>query len=103
MFGTTAYQEKKMDRQKYLEIIKGSSPLLLLPGGLTSSSNTNSSNWWKQFQVRWENTEKYCHEIFEAMPLSGFSYRPTPEIKSFGKLFSHIGYSLKHLCGCGER
>ena len=41
----------------------------------------------------------HSFEVFEAMPEAQFNYRPTEEIMSFSKLFSHIGKSLDIYAG----
>lgn len=35
----------------------------------------------------------------EKMPAENFSYKPTPEIRSYGELFAHVAQSQNGLCG----
>ncbi len=83
-----------MHRRKSLELIAGFSPFLLLSSNPVASKNLDSYQWLKNFKVRWNNSQTYCFEIFDAMPSSDFNYRPNPEIMSYAKLFSHIGSGL---------
>ena len=88
-----------MDRRKYLKSIAGGTPLFFLPEDPIFNKDINSSDWLIPFKIRWENNEIYCHEVFESMPTKDFEFQPNPEMMSFGKLFSHIGYSLNIYAG----
>ena len=88
-----------MHRRKSLELIAGFSPFLLLSSNPPASKNLNSFEWLKNFKVRWNNSRTYCFEIFDAMPLSDFNFKPNPEIMPFGKLFTHIGSGLNVYAG----
>ena len=35
----------------------------------------------------------------EAMPAENFSFKPTPEIRSYGELFTHVAQAQTRLCG----
>ena len=77
----------------------GFSPFLLLPINPAASKKIKSTEWLKNFIVRWNNSRTYCFEVFHAMPLSDFNFRPNPNVMSFGKLFSHIASGLNTYAG----
>jgi len=83
-----------MQRRKSLELIAGFSPFFLVTNSSIGDQVLDSSEWLANFKIRWNNSRIYCFEIFDAMPLTDFSFKPNPEIMSFGKLFVHIGSSL---------
>ena len=83
-----------MNRRKSLGLIAGFSPLLLFPSNHIVNENFDSTQWLKYFKLRWSNTQIYCFEIFDAMPLSNYSHKSHPDAMSFIKLFTHIGSSL---------
>jgi uncharacterized damage-inducible protein DinB len=45
----------------------------------------------------WEEAESHCIEVAKAMPADLYSYKPTPESKSFGEQLVHIGYTIELL------
>ena len=88
-----------MHRRKSLELIAGLSPFILLSSNPLESKKLDSSEWLKNFKVRWNNSQTYCFEVFDAMPLSDFNFKPNPDIMSFGHLFTHIGSGLNGFAG----
>ena len=83
-----------MNRRKSLGLIAGFSPLLLFPSNHIADKNFDSTEWLKYFKLRWSNSRIYCFEVFDAMPLSNYDYKPHPDSMSFMKLFTHIGSGL---------
>ena len=53
----------------------------------------------KAFAPRWEGLRTHTMEVLEAMPEAYFDFRPTEDVMSFAKLFSHIGKSLDIYAG----
>jgi len=89
-----------MERRKSLKLMSGFAPMIFLPAGNTIiSKNLDSSELLRMFSVRMKSTETHCYEIFKSLPLSDFNFQPTPEIMSFGKIFSHIGLGLEIYSG----
>ena len=88
-----------MNRRKSLELIAGFSTVPLLGRSPVAHEDLDSSEWLKNFTVRWDSSRTYCFEVFDAMPLSDFNFKPNPETMSFGKLFTHIGSGLHGFAG----
>jgi len=88
-----------MKRRKSLELIAGVNPFLLLFSDPITGRIVDSSRWLENFSVRWSNSRIYCFEVFGAMPMSDFHFKPHPELMSFGKLFTHIGSGLNGYAG----
>jgi uncharacterized damage-inducible protein DinB len=82
-----------MERREILKSIGLISPLALIPVlNLDNSNNTNS--WLKEFADRWEISELYNREVFNAMPEDYLDFKRVPEVKSFGKQFSHLSMGI---------
>ena len=89
-----------MNRRKSIGMIAaGCSPFLLYPSNFITVNSRANEEWMKNFTFRWNNSETYCFNVFNALPISDFSFKPTPEVMSFGKLFSHIGNGLNIYAG----
>lgn len=88
-----------MHRRKSMELMAGFSPFFLLSSSPAANKYLDSSQWLKNFKFRWDNSRIYCFEVFDAMPLTDFNFRPNTEMMSFGKLFTHIGSSLNGYAG----
>ena len=56
-------------------------------------------NFIDLFLVRLDYNRIYTFEILEALPESKFEFQPKNEMMSFGKLFTHIGFSLDIYAG----
>lgn len=82
-----------MERREILKSIGLISPFALTPGlNLDDSNNTNS--WLKEFAARWEISELYNREVFNAMPEDYLDFKPLPEIMSFGQQISHLAKGI---------
>ena len=87
-----------MDRRKSIFLL-GTGSLLLSQNSFPVHSmalemKLGEDDFMEAFTIRWEGLKTHTFEVFEAMPGDKFSYRPTQEVMSFAKLFSHIGFSL---------
>lgn len=89
-----------MERRKSLKLMSGFAPMIFLPtSNNILSKNLDTSELLQMFSVRMKSIETHCYEIFKSLPTSDFNFQPTPEIMSFGKLFSHIGLGLEIYSG----
>ena len=61
-----------------------------LATGLTLAKSNSPNGWLIEFSDRWEVSESYTRKVFNAMPEEYLTYKPTPEIMSFGKQFTHL-------------
>jgi uncharacterized damage-inducible protein DinB len=87
-----------MNRRKSIGLF-GVGSLLLIPSTLPSrfsqTKDAGQAEGFKEaFQTRWEGLRMHTFEVFDAMPHDQLDFRPTREVMSFSKLFSHIGHSL---------
>ena len=87
-----------MDRWKSIGLVGAGSLLLVqsaFPSNISGIKDTEQSEGFKEaFNTRWEGLRKHTFEVFDAMPDNQFNFQPTAEVKSFARLFSHIGLSL---------
>lgn len=89
-----------MNRRKSIGLV-GMGSLLLAQNAFPSTSSftgdiASDDNFKKAFQTRWEGLRMHTFEVYDAMPATQFDFRPTEDIMSFAKLFSHIGVSLDY-------
>ena len=47
----------------------------------------------------YNQTKKVIVAAAEAMPAENFSFKPTPEIRSYGELFTHVAQVQTGICG----
>jgi len=81
-----------MKRREIIKSIGFVSPFALVPGlSMAKSNGTNS--WLKEFTERWDVSELYTREVFNAMPDKFLDFKPVPDVMSFGKQFSHLAMS----------
>ena len=87
-----------MDRRKSMGLIGAGSLLPIqsaFPSSLSRIKDIDQSEGFKEaFNTRWEGLRMHTFKVFDAMPGEQFDFRPTKEVMSFARLFSHIGFSL---------
>lgn len=47
---------------------------------------------------QWESVSRYLQAAAEQMPEADYSYRPTPEVRSFGELIGHVAGAQQMFC-----
>jgi uncharacterized damage-inducible protein DinB len=47
---------------------------------------------------QWESTANYIVQSARDMPEAKFSYRPTPEVRSFGEIIGHVAGAQRMIC-----
>lgn len=57
----------------------------------------NSSTFTEDFLPVWKRAEAYTLAVAEAMPEEKYSYKPTPDVFSFGEQVLHIAANLQNL------
>lgn len=82
-----------MKRRDLLKTLGYVSPLAALPAGSMAGIKTQTG-WLQEFSERWDVSEWYNREVFEAMPEENFDYKPVPEVMSFGKQCSHLAMGI---------
>jgi uncharacterized damage-inducible protein DinB len=60
-------------------------PLLLFVAGSACAQFTQS-----QMVVEWQRAKTYTKTYLDAMPADGYSFKPTPEIRSFAEQMLHL-------------
>jgi uncharacterized damage-inducible protein DinB len=58
-------------------------------------SNAKKENMKEQLLATLENSKKYTLEVAEAMPQSGYDYKPADNAWNFGELLNHIAYGIE--------
>ena len=48
---------------------------------------------------RYASIRDNLHKMAEAMPEANYSFKPTPEIRSFGELIAHVADAQTGICG----
>ena len=64
---------------------------LLLTCMMSLTASLLFAQTWKDKQVAdWERAKVYTKEYLDAMPDDGYSFKPTPEMRSFAEQMDHI-------------
>lgn len=69
-----------------------------IPGNVIAQTE-NSNDFTEDFLPVWKRAEAYILAVAEAMPEEKYSYKPTPEVFSFGEQIMHIAANLQNLTG----
>jgi uncharacterized damage-inducible protein DinB len=70
---------------------------LVLCNILSGQEEIPKTTFTKMYLPVWEEAQTHCIEVAEAMPADLYSYKPTPESKSFAEQMVHIGYTIELL------
>lgn len=70
--------------------------LLLLALSFSSSAQTPDS-LLNQLSRKWVNAKQYTLKMAEVMPAENYSFKPTPEVMSFGEQLLHIADNIRWL------
>ena len=80
-------------------MISAASVFLLSMGSIMTYAQ--SSNPVSFMVEEWKRAREYTKEYLEAMPEEGYSFKPVPEVKSFGQQFLHLaGANLRYASVC---
>jgi uncharacterized damage-inducible protein DinB len=66
--------------------------VVALPLGAQSTNTANA-------KMLWEGYHDYIAEAAKDVPENLYSFKPTPEVRSFGELLGHVAGSEKMFCG----
>ncbi len=89
-----------MNRRKSIGLITtGCIPFFLHSSNSITFNSHDNEEWLKYFMFRWNKSQTYCFEVFNAMPSSDFNFKHNSEAMTFGKLFLHIGNGLNTYAG----
>ncbi len=61
------------------------------------SEDVPKTEFGQMYLPVWLEAKAHCLEVAKAMPVSLYSYKPTPESKSFAEQLVHIGYTIELL------
>ena len=64
----------------------------------TAAAQTESGPVTKEARALWKSNIGYITQAAEELPEALYSYRPTPDVRTFGELFGHIAGSQKMYC-----
>ena len=56
------------------------------------TASTESSRVVKEMEVFWQRAKKHSLHYVDAMPEDAYSFKPTPEIRSFAEQMLHLAY-----------
>jgi uncharacterized damage-inducible protein DinB len=59
----------------------------------------NMTRFSRAMKARFNNIKRDIVEAAEAMPEAEYAFKPTPQVRSFGELISHIADSQNFFCG----
>lgn len=79
-----------INRRKSIELMAGVGGTLCIPSILVT--NSTNKGWLSEFAERWDISALYTNEVLAKMPDEDFLYQPAPEVMSFGKQLSHLGW-----------
>jgi uncharacterized damage-inducible protein DinB len=67
------------------------------PAVAQGTANPNTAN----ARMLWTQAHDYIAEAAKDVPESMYSFRPTPEVRTFGELLGHVAGSEKMFCAMG--
>lgn len=79
---------KRRDWMKTAAVALGAAGFLPLLGRGQEPTKEFSSDFGPDWQVQ----KEYTLEVAEAMPAEKYSFKPTPEMRSFGEVLAHVGW-----------
>ncbi|WP_051359742.1 DinB family protein [Adhaeribacter aquaticus] len=79
--------KKKNLTQLFLHVLLG---FLLVAGSVCQLSAATLLTPKSQLVADWQRAKEYTKEYLDAMPEDGISYKPNPEIRSFGEQMLHL-------------
>ena len=82
-----------MKRRDIIKALGFASPFAAVPAVSLASWN-NQTGWLEEFRDRWEISELYNREVFKAMPEEYLTFKPVPEVMSFGRQFTHLAMGV---------
>jgi len=59
----------------------------------------NMTRFSRGIKQRYDNIKRDIVEAAEAVPESEYSFKPTPEVRSFGEIIGHIADTQNYFCG----
>jgi uncharacterized damage-inducible protein DinB len=63
------------------------------------SDPNNMSRFSRGIKMRYDNIKRDVVEAAEAVPESEYSFKPTPQVRSFGEIIGHIADTQNYFCG----
>lgn len=76
------------------------SPAVAQTGGPTGTPNATGSPFSPIADVRthWRSISGYVLQVAMDIPEEKYSYKPTPEVRSFGEMFAHVAGAESMFC-----
>ncbi len=68
------------------------------PAPAAGSDPGNLSRFSRGIKMRYDNIKRDVVEAAEAVPESEYSFKPTPEVRSFGEIIGHIADTQNFFC-----
>ena len=65
----------------------------------TQSDPGNMTRFSRNIKGRYDNVKRDIVEAADAVPEAEYSFKPTPEVRSFGQIIAHIADSQNYFCG----
>lgn len=69
------------------------------PAPAPAADPGNMTRFSRAIKARFDNIKRDIVEAAEAMPEHEYTFKPTPKVRSFGELVSHIADSQNFFCG----
>src|SRR5437868_46992 len=64
----------------------------------SASDPGNLSRFSRGVKMRYDNIKRDVVEAAEAVPDAEYSFKPTPEVRSFGEIIGHIADTQNYFC-----
>ncbi len=68
----------------------------------TSSDPGNLTRFSRSIKGRYDNVKRDVVEAAEAVPEAEYTFKPTPEVRSFGQIIAHIADTQNYFCGVAD-
>ena len=59
----------------------------------------NMTRFSKGIKARYDNIKRDVVEAADAVPEAEYSFKPTPQVRSFGEIIAHIADTQNYFCG----
>ena len=88
-------------------VLAASAALVLAPAlaGAQPSAGPDPGNltrYSRGITARYDNIKRDIVDAADAVPESEYSFRPTPEVRTFGEIISHVADSQNFYCGVAD-
>jgi uncharacterized damage-inducible protein DinB len=72
--------------------------MVVLLAGLVAAAQAQSPTYTKTVSSSWNRVKRLVAASAESMPEANYSFKPTPEVRSFGEIIGHLANEHYMMC-----